>query len=670
VIRLRRKRKTMISLLTKRSLACLLLLPGLLLANLPYPFPQMVPEEFMQPGFHRSVDPGEFPRAMHNARRDYTRMINAVDADALFERRTFTGSRVFRGEGRFSTQTLDYEIMVPPADAVPPPGGFPLVFTTYGRGRLAEAMALPHFRQNHPAYVVAFLHGERPGPLHAPPVHFDFANLFLEVFDWLFETYPIDQNRVYGSGWSRGGSSMTILSHAYAQRPGYNGIPLITAAVPSAGGFQNLEDNALESIKDVKWFSLQGADDGNSNPRGSEHAFDQLEKAGALDNIFWWIEGTGHSPHSVGWNVADIVEWMFRQTKADLTRRPNAVLNIDVTDAEAPLTFTASSVGSTAHNGGPVARYTWQLFRSREAIAEHSEGYLHGWTLDTGFQDAQVISNQPTISFTLREPGTWWLRVIVEDAQGNRRAVTQKIHARASLPVASFRFSRNYETAGQPIRFSARDSVAEHQAEIQSYAWHFGDGRTATGAEVAHAFAAPGRYTVTLAVRSSQGRTHRQAQTVSVTQAFPGYRYFRFRGLTCHQTYRAPRIDSFAFRVGDAVFPRAPMTSNDSQGISLTATWNEESVWQAFDGNPQTGWTHHNYHTPGGWTMDIGENPRFVPTGVNMTMRAGNNRWTDFDLEASVDGQTWDTLWRRRRAEDGMMNTSGEEILFSAEPHL
>ena len=628
-------------------------------AQLDYPFPQMVPDEFMEPGFHRSVDAEEFPVDMRNARSSYSSMINAAAADALFEQRTFTGSRVF---GR--TDTMKYEIMVPRADAVAPPGGFPLVFTTYGRGRLAAAMALDHFRENHPAYVVAFLHSKRPGPLHAPPVYSDYAYLFLELFDWLFAEYNIDTNRVYGSGWSRGGSSMTILSHAYASLPDYNGIPLITAIVPSAGGFQNLEENCLESIKDVKIFSLQGATDGNSNPRGSEHAFDQLEKAGALDNIFWWIENTGHSPHRVGWNVADIVEWMFRQTKADLPLRPDAVLNIDVADADVPLTFTADVSASSANNGGSIVGYTWQIFKSQEAIADYSKRYLHGYTLDTGFQGAKVISTASSVTYTIEEPGIWWVRVIVADNDGNRRAATQEIFVRSVVPAASFCFSRNHEVAGQPIHFDASASVAEYEARLSAYAWAFGDGNTGTGAEVSHAFAAAGTYTVELTVTSSEGVSHSVSHPVTVSDAFPGYRYFRFTGFDMHQTYNSPRIRELAFLAGSGEFPRAPMTGNHSHGITLDATWNEADAWRVFDKDTATSWSHHNYFTPGVLNMDVGEDQRFVPGGVRAVLSDKNNRWINFCLEASVDQANWDMLWSHRSDRDGNLDSAGKEILF------
>ena len=647
---------------TRLLISACILASATLSAQLTYPFPQMVPDELMEPGFHESVNEAAFPQSMRSAISSFRRMINDVDADALFERRTFTGSRVFQTETS-STQTLDYEIMYPHPDAVMPPGGFPLVFTTYGRGRLAEAMALDAYRENHPAYVVAFLHSERPGPLHSPPMFFDFALLFHEVFDYLFDTYPIDTDRVYGSGHSRGGSSMTILSHAQPERQ------LITAAVPSAGGFQDML-GPIEDIAHIKWFSLQGADDGNSNPRGSRHAFDQLEKAGALDNIFWWVENTGHSPHNLGWNVHEVIGWMFAQTKADLPLRPNAVLDIDVTDAPVPLTFTANAAASTPNNGGTITGYTWQIFQSQGAIADYSERYLHGWTLDTGFQGAEIISTGASVTHTLSEPGTYWLRVIVEDNDGNRRAATQEIHARSVEPTAQFTFSRNHEATGRPLHFDASASVAEHQATISAYAWDFGDGHTATGAHVAHTFTSAGLFNVELTVTSPTGQTHTVSQPVTITDAFPGYRFFRFVGLTAHQTYRQPTIGLFAFRTGSLAFPKEPMTSNNSLGISLSATWNANLVWRIFDQNPANRWVHHNYFTPGGWDMDVGEDQRFVPTGVNMTMPSSNNRWSDFDLLASVDGDTWDTLWERRRAVDGLMDTAGEEIEFPGVPFV
>lgn len=622
--------------------------------------PQMIPDAFMQPGFHRSVDADKFPSEMQAAIRDFRQLIrdNEKKTDGRFERRVFKSKHKDAKKRYDGHDSITYEIMTPDPDAKKPEGGYPLVFTTYGRTELANLMALDVYRMKYPAYVVGLIHKARPGPLQAPPAYSDYAFLFHEFFDWLFEEYPdLDTNRVYGAGWSRGGSALSILSYA---RPG-----LLTAMVPSAGGFQNLEGD-INALVDVKIFSLQGADDSNSNPHGSLHAFDALEKAGALDNIFWWIENTGHSPHKLGWSINEVVDWMFAQTKADLPLRPDARLRIDTTEKRVPLTFKADASTSTPNNGGTIVGYTWQLLKSQAFIPAFSERYPHGYIMDTGFQDAPVIGTDANVQYTIEDPGTYWLRVIVEDNDGNRRAATQKIVAHSVSPVAAFSFSRNHEEAGHAIHFDAAQSTAESGATLATYTWDFGDGKTANGGQVSHTYERPGTYNVALTVTSSERQAATDTQEVTVSKAFPGYRYFRFVGLFTHHTYRAPRIRHFAFQIGDAEFPPAPMTSNESQGITLRASWESGSneAWRAFDKNKKTSWLGHNYHVPVTLEMDVGEEQRFVPTGANVVMSDGSNRWVHFYVEGSVDGHTWDTLWRHRESEDGRLDEKGAEILF------
>jgi len=70
-------------------------------------------------------------------------------------------------------------------------------------------------------------------------------------------------------------------------------------------------------------------------------------------------------------------------------------------------------------------------------------------------------------------------------------------------PTASF--SVGPATAGASTSFDASAS-ADLDGRIASYAWSFGDGQSATGGPVAsHTYAAPGTYTVTLAVDDGEG---------------------------------------------------------------------------------------------------------------------------------------------------------------------
>jgi PKD repeat protein len=64
----------------------------------------------------------------------------------------------------------------------------------------------------------------------------------------------------------------------------------------------------------------------------------------------------------------------------------------------------------------------------------------------------------------------------------------------------------------------AFDGSASYDVDglIAGYAWTFGDGTTASGASVSHAYAAAGTYTVTLTVTDNLGATGGKTLTVTV----------------------------------------------------------------------------------------------------------------------------------------------------------
>jgi len=81
-------------------------------------------------------------------------------------------------------------------------------------------------------------------------------------------------------------------------------------------------------------------------------------------------------------------------------------------------------------------------------------------------------------------------------------------------PIATFTITPP-AASGQPARFDAAASTVEY-GTIATYAWDFGDGQTATSTtpQVAHTYANPGTYTVTLTEITSAG--------TSTTQVFTG----------------------------------------------------------------------------------------------------------------------------------------------------
>lgn len=70
-------------------------------------------------------------------------------------------------------------------------------------------------------------------------------------------------------------------------------------------------------------------------------------------------------------------------------------------------------------------------------------------------------------------------------------------------------------TVGVPIDFDGSASRAA-EGRIVRYEWNFGDGETATGVRVSHAYQRTGRFVVTLTVTDEEGRQGQASGTVSI----------------------------------------------------------------------------------------------------------------------------------------------------------
>ncbi|WP_154019144.1 malectin domain-containing carbohydrate-binding protein, partial [Halococcus agarilyticus] len=81
-------------------------------------------------------------------------------------------------------------------------------------------------------------------------------------------------------------------------------------------------------------------------------------------------------------------------------------------------------------------------------------------------------------------------------------------------PSAAFSYSPQDPTAGADVSFDG--SGSSDDSSIASYAWDFGDGSSATGANPTHAFESAGDYDVALTVTDDQGATNTLTKTVTV----------------------------------------------------------------------------------------------------------------------------------------------------------
>lgn len=82
-------------------------------------------------------------------------------------------------------------------------------------------------------------------------------------------------------------------------------------------------------------------------------------------------------------------------------------------------------------------------------------------------------------------------------------------------PLAKAVTNASVVAVGSPVRFSA-EGTSDPQGLPLAYAWAFGDGATGEGAEVAHAYEAPGEYAARLTVTNAGGAADHAVVTVQV----------------------------------------------------------------------------------------------------------------------------------------------------------
>jgi PKD repeat protein len=110
-------------------------------------------------------------------------------------------------------------------------------------------------------------------------------------------------------------------------------------------------------------------------------------------------------------------------------------------------------------------------------------------------------------------PDAGQFRVVSET--GTQLADTARVtisHTRNQPPNASF----TYECSGLECYFDSSSS-ADGDGNIESFAWNFGDGGQASGAEARHTFPEPGTYTVTLTVVDDGDAANSHSVSVSLT---------------------------------------------------------------------------------------------------------------------------------------------------------
>jgi PKD repeat protein len=172
-------------------------------------------------------------------------------------------------------------------------------------------------------------------------------------------------------------------------------------------------------------------------------------------------------------------------------------------------------VASNSANNPPVADFSFTCNELSCAFTDDSsdsDGSVVSWSW--AFGDGGTSSNQnPSHSFAA--DGSYPVTLWVTDNEGATDSATRTVSVSGPAvnvpPTASFTFS----CSGLSCNFNGSGS-SDSDGAIESYAWTFDAGATASGQTASHEYLTDGDYNVTLTVTDDKGATGSDNQLVSV----------------------------------------------------------------------------------------------------------------------------------------------------------
>ncbi len=183
---------------------------------------------------------------------------------------------------------------------------------------------------------------------------------------------------------------------------------------------------------------------------------------------------------------------------------------------------TRSSTGTT--NVPPVARFTVTPTSGPAPLrvnldaraASDSDGSITSYQWELG--DGTTLQGTTT-SHRYTDPGTYRIRLSVTDNVGTTAMTSHDVTVQPAgspnPPVAVASVDKTEAKTGQILQFSSSQSTAPGSS-ITQWRWTFGDGSSATTANPAHRYSAPGVYTVGLTITTANGKTATASLTVTI----------------------------------------------------------------------------------------------------------------------------------------------------------
>ncbi|MBM9538468.1 PKD domain-containing protein [Desulfobulbus alkaliphilus] len=174
---------------------------------------------------------------------------------------------------------------------------------------------------------------------------------------------------------------------------------------------------------------------------------------------------------------------------------PTAVISSSTAAGPAPLNVSFDGSGSSAANGATIVSHSWSFGDGASAT---------GATTGHTFTVAGTYSTTLTVIDSNGQTNSTSTPIVVTAAEADNikpTAVAKATPTSGSAPLTvSFTGSGSYDSDGS----------------IESYLWNFGDGTTATGANVTHTYTSEASFTATLQVTDDQGAKAGTALAITV----------------------------------------------------------------------------------------------------------------------------------------------------------
>jgi PKD repeat protein len=289
---------------------------------------------------------------------------------------------------------------------------------------------------------------------------------------------------------------------------------------------------------------------------------------------------------------------MMRRAAALLVLATIALAGCDMVDAldgfgnAAP---TAVIIASATEGAGP-------LEVTFDASGSWDDELILVYQWDFGDRYDAAMPQGLIVTHTYTRPGTYIAKLAVTDAHGKSGVRHLPITVTTPPPRAEFTVDNRFPAAGVSVQFAAGASSTPDGGPL-SYEWAFGDGGTAIGVEVSHAFAEVEEYTVTLTITDEDGTSATKAMQIFVQDGSGGADTCLPGGATsCSSSGKKPSISltGLGSVCQEPIGANEPLRLDASRSCAAFPKVIVDYQWDFGDGTTATGpVVEHTYAEPG-----------------------------------------------------------------------